>query len=165
MVTRTANRIIVSAAIAAACLTALAACQQGGMGARLTTTPGYSLHFIDEGENAKLAYGMTNSDSVALMLECAKGSRNIEITDTARGNDRKLMLKSGEARSDFGGVIAPGPGGGVISASGKTDTPALKAFRETGQIEVQNGGRRYGVTASSAEHADVKRFFAVCERA
>lgn len=164
MVSRAASRIAIGAIIASACVTVLTACQQDGMRPQLTLTPGYGLHFIDEGDKAKLAYGMTNSDNVALMLECAKGSRNIEITDVARGDNRKLMLKSGATRSDFGGVIVPGPSP-VLTASGKVDTPALKAFRETGQIEVQTGDRRYGVTASGAEHAEVKRFFAVCERA
>ena len=81
------------AACAFAGLALLAACQQDGMSAGLSPTQGYSLHFVDEGDRAKLAYGQANSDNVGLMLECAKGSRNVEISDVARGNDGRLSLK------------------------------------------------------------------------
>lgn len=157
-----------AASLAVVCVAGLgivAACQQsGGAVSAITPTPGFGLHYLDEGASAKLAYGQTNSDNVGLMLECAKGSKRIEISDLARGGNRKLVLKSGKARSDFGAEIAPGPGPQVLIANGRTDTPALAAFRETGRIEVENGARRYGVSATVAEHADVKRFFATCER-
>ena len=153
------------AACSFAGLALLAACQQDGMNAGLSPTQGYSLHFVDEGDRAKLAYGQANSDNVGLMLECAKGSRNVEISDVARGSNGKLRLQSGQARSDFGGAIVPGPGANIVTASGSAQTPALRAFRDTGRIEVEHGGRRYGVTATPAEQVDVKRFFAMCEQA
>ena len=156
---------ILAAATIVAGVALLAACQQDGMSAALTPNQGYSLHLVDEGDHAKLAYGQANSDDVGLMLECAKGSRSVEISDVARGNNGRLRLQSGEARSDFGGAIVPGPGANIVTATGKPDTPALRAFRDTGRIEVEHGGRRYGVTATPAEQVDVKRFFAMCEQA
>jgi hypothetical protein len=154
-----------AAATVVAGLALLAACQQDGMSAGLSPMPGYGLHFMDEGGSAKLAYGQANSDNVGLMLECAKGSRTVEISDVARGTAAKLRLQSGQARSDFGGAIAPGPGANIITARGASEAPALRAFRDTGRIEVENGDRRYGVTATPAEQVDVKRFFAMCEQA
>ena len=156
---------VLAAATVVAGVALLAACQQDGMSAGLSASPGYSLHLVDEGDYAKLAYGQANSDNVGLMLECAKGSRSVEITDVARGNDGRLRLKSGEASSEFGGAIVPGPGANIVTATGKPDAPALRAFRDTGRIEVEHGGRRYGVTATPAEQVDVKRFFAMCEQA
>lgn len=154
---------VLAAATVVASVALLAACQQDGMNAGLSG--GYSLHLVDEGDYAKLAYGEANSDNVGLMLECAKGSRTVEISDVARGNDGRLRLQSGEARSEFGGAIVAGPGSNIVTATGAPDAPALRAFRDTGRIEVENGGRRYGVTATPAEQVDVKRFFAMCEQA
>jgi hypothetical protein len=156
---------ILAAATVVACVALLAACQQDGMNAALSPNQGYSLHLVDEGDYAKLAYGQANSDDVGLMLECAKGSRNIEISDVARGSSGKLRLQSGQARSDFGGAIVPGPGANIVTATSAPDAPALRAFRDTGRIEVEHGGRRYGVTATPAEQVEVKRFFAMCEQA
>jgi hypothetical protein len=156
-------RLVFVAGVCVGGIAALTACQQGVSGPT-TAMPGFGLHYIDEGQSAKLAYGQANSDNVGLMLECAKGSSRVEITDLARGDNRTLVLKSGKARSDFGASVAPGPGIPILQANGRVDTPALKAFRESGRIEVENGARRYGVSATPAEHADVKRFFAACER-
>lgn len=156
---------LVAAGVIIAGVAFLAACQQDGTHASLSTTEGYSLHLMDDGGSAKLAYGQANSDNVGLMLECAKGSRTVEISDVARSADGKLRLQSGQARSDFGGQIVPGPGANVVTATGKAEAPALRAFRDTGRIEVENAGHRYGVTATPAEQVDVKRFFAMCEQA
>jgi hypothetical protein len=155
---------ILAAATVVAGVALLAACQQDGMSAALSPSQSYSLHLVDEGDYAKLAYGQANSDNLGLMLECAKGSRNIEISDVARGSN-KLRLQSGQARSDFGGAIVPGPGADIVTARGAPDAPALRGFRDTGRIEVEHGRRRYGVTATPAEQVDVKRFFAMCEQA
>jgi hypothetical protein len=164
MVIRKSTQVLAVASVVAG-MAFLAACQQDGVSAGLSPTAGYGLHFMDEGDYAKLAYGQANSDDVGLMLECAKGSRSIEISDVARGSENRLRLQSGAARSDFGGEIVPGPGANIVTATGAPDAPALRAFRDTGRIEVEHGGRRYGVTATPAEQVDVKRFFAMCEQA
>ena len=51
---------------------------------------GFGLYFQDEGSDVKLAYGLANSDDIALMLECAKGTGEIQVTDVARDSDENI---------------------------------------------------------------------------
>lgn len=162
-----AARITIQATAAAgamAVVALLSGCQQGGMSSPLMSTTNYGLHLIDEGDSAKLAYGEANSDNVGLMLECAKGSRTIEVSDVARGDGAKLNLKSGAARAEFKGKVVAGPGAAVVAATGAADAPVMRAFRDSGKMEVETAGRRYDVNATPGEQAEVKRFFAMCER-
>ena len=126
---------------------------------------GFALTFIDEGRSAKLAYGQPNTDYLALMLQCAKGSKLVEVTDmngsTSAG---ALTLVSGAARSDLKATVEPGAGAPVLLAHTPAASPALAAFRRTGIIEVSHPGVRYGVTATAAERIAIERFFAACDR-
>jgi hypothetical protein len=74
-------------AVAAAVATAVGvtACVQEATQVGLTTRPtgNFGLFYMDEGPSVKLAYGAPNSDDVAFMMQCAKGSHVIEISITS----------------------------------------------------------------------------------
>jgi hypothetical protein len=120
---------------------------------------GYGLHYVDTGETAKLAYGRPDSELMSLMLECAKGSGEVEISDTSQGVG-EIRLASGGASARFDGAIAPAPIAPILIADTQADTPVLQAFRRTGRVEVANGKLRYAV---SGDRPTVERFFAACE--
>ena len=126
---------------------------------------GFGLFFQDEGSSAKLAYGLADSDDVALMLQCAKGSGQVQVTDVARDTARPvLVLASAEGASVLLASLQPNPEGQapLLAAQTRADSPALAAFRDTGRISVRNGDFRYAITATSAERTSVDRFFAAC---
>jgi len=125
---------------------------------------GYGLHYVDTAESAKLAYGRENSDRVGLMLECAKGSGQVEISDLGRKGDGSLSLTSGGKRSDFRGTVDMGEGGGppVIYTMAQTSSPALQGFARTGKVEVRTAAARYTVVADEAQKPMVDRFFDAC---
>jgi hypothetical protein len=123
----------------------------------------YGLHYIDTGATAKLAYGRANSEMLGLMLECAKGSRQVEITDVAR-EARVLSLRADGKRSDFPATFEAAPGAPIVSARAPAAAPALKGFRQTGRLQVTNGSLVYDVVATPAEKPHVEQFFAACER-
>ena len=128
---------------------------------------GFGLYFQDEGASAKLAYGLPNSDDVGLMLECDKGSGRIAVTDIARGPvPAKLILVSGQSRADMPVRAEADAEGGapILQGAAAIDNPALKGFRDTGQIEVRMGGVHYGVNATAAERIGVARFFSACAK-
>lgn len=118
---------------------------------------------LDEGLSAKLAYGEADSDNVGLMLQCAKGSKVIEITDVIRSAPAPtLTLTSGGVRSE---LQAQAPAGeGVMVARASTTAPALAGFRKSGRIEVAYAGLKYGVSARPQERMAIERFFTACER-
>ena len=80
-----ATKVLAMMALAAGGLSLAGCMQDGAQRASAptpqTTTPAFALYYMDEGASAKLAYGQANSDNVALMLQCAKGSRMVEVTD------------------------------------------------------------------------------------
>ena len=149
---------------AGACLT-LGGCFTDAGPSGPTLAGGFGLYFQDEGSDVKLAYGLADSDDVALMLECAKGSGEVQVTDVARDSARPmLVLASNDGVSVLAASLQPNPEGQapLLSAETSVDSPALAAFRNTGRIAVRNGDFRYGITTTSGERAEVGRFFAAC---
>jgi len=130
-----------------------------------TLAGGFGLYLQDEGPDVKLAYGLADSDDVALMLQCTKGSGAIQVTDVARDSARPaLVLTSNDGVSVLAASLQPNPEGQapLLAAQTTVDSPALVAFRHTGRIAVRNGDFRYGITATGAERREVGRFFAAC---
>jgi len=116
-----------------------------------TLAGGFGLYLQDEGPDVKLAYGLADSDDVALMLQCTKGSGAIQVTDVARDSARPaLVLTSNDGVSVLAASLQPNPEGQapLLAAQTTVDSPALVAFRHTGR--------------TGAERREVGRFFAAC---
>lgn len=145
---------------------AVAACTSGGdRQAPVAAMPAsFGLFFLDEGPSAKLAYGQANSDNVGLMLECAKGSRMVKLTDVVRSNTAPTMtLVSAGRTSALKTVVETGPGAGVFTASAPSASPALAGFRSSGKMDVSYAGLRYGIAAKANERMGIEKFFSACE--
>lgn len=158
--------ILGSGLVVIAGVAALAACSYDDQHARLQTASHYGLFYNDGGSTASLAYGQANSDNVALMLECAKGSGRVQVSDAARvGPVPQIVLASAGARSPLAARIEAAEGPPVLVADANVAAPALDGFRRTGRIEVAYGDVRYDVSADRAEQGRVAQFFAACQRA
>lgn len=145
----------------------LAACthEDRGGALQMATPVDFGFHYLDEGPSAKLAYGQANSDNVGLMLQCAKGSRTVEVSDIVRSTAAPtLTLASGSQRSNIAVEVQPGPGAAVAVGKTPVAAAALAGFRKSGRIEVSYAGARYAMAAKPQERANVERFFAACER-
>lgn len=126
--------------------------------------PGMGLFYLDEGASAKLAYGQANSDNVGLMLQCAKGSRMVEVSDAVRSAPAPtLTLASAGRTTDLKAQVQSGEGPPVVVARTSASSPVLAGFRRSGKIEVSYAGLRYGVAAKPQERAGLEQFFAACE--
>ena len=145
----------------------LAACTQDGRQAGYATNlpAGFGLFYLDEGPSAKLAYGQANSDNVGLMLQCQKGSRMVEVSDSVRSSSAPtLTLTSAGKSAALKAEVMSGDGPAVVTAKAPSASPVLTGFRQSGKIEVSYAGLRYGVVAKPNEKASVERFFSACER-
>ena len=126
--------------------------------------PSFGFYYLDEGPSAKLAYGEANSDNVGLMLECAKGSRMVDVSDVVRSSPAPtLTLTSAGLRTELKAEVQSGEGAPIVTARAPAADPALAAFRRSGRIEVSYAGLRYAVAARPDERANVERFFGACE--
>ena len=126
---------------------------------------GFGLFFQDEGSDVKLAYGLADSDDVALMLQCAKGTGDVQVTDVARDGARPmLVLASDDGVSVLAAGLQSNPEGQapLLAAQTSVDSPALEAFRNTGRISIRTGDFHYAIAATRAERLEVSRFFAAC---
>ena len=108
---------------------------------KLTEAPQFGLYFNDNGETASLAYGEANSDNVALMLECGKGSGRVQVSDIARGEaPAALVLASGRKTSALRARLEASDGGpAILTADAPLAGDALQGFRKTGRLVVSQG--------------------------
>lgn len=145
---------------------ALAGCQH--LSGQVGDGPaGLGFYFFDEGQTGKLVYGVADSDDVDLMLECIKGSREMEVTLVKEPDGKRLKLTSGTQQSELAGRVLPNEesGGHDLAAEAPTDSPALIGFRQTGRLEAVNGKNHVGMSAKPSEMDSIARFFAACEHA
>ena len=131
---------------------------------RLSEEPAFGLFFNDNGETASLAYGEANSDNVALLLECAKGSGRVQVSDLARTEaSPRLVLASGRKASELAARVEATDGGpAILVADAPLAADSLQGFRKTGRLTVGQGSDRYGVSAKGPEREDIDLFFTAC---
>ena len=124
------------------------------------------LYFNQDDQAANLAYGEPNSDDVGLMLQCAKGSHEVELTDIApASSDASLVLASGAQRTVIPAKLSIDDSGAPLAqASLPVSSPVLQDFRRSGAMAVSLGRSRYGLQARREEKAAVSDFFSACER-
>jgi hypothetical protein len=157
-------------AVAAAVATAVGvtACVQEATQVGLTTRPtgNFGLFYMDEGPSVKLAYGAPNSDDVAFMMQCAKGSHVLEISITSHQDvDPTLTVGAAGRVVALSGVVLGGDGPSILTARARSDIAPLKAFRRLGRIAVGYDGTKYEVSAKPGETLGVDRFFKACDHA
>ena len=156
-------RLILALGVAAAGSAVLAACTHEL--ATVSLNPQYRLGYDDKGETVALSYGLPNSDDLSLMLECAKGSGQIELSDT--GHDKSataiVLTAAGQktrvpVRYDPEGQ----DGGNVVTGRLGLTAPAMQGFRKSGALEVADGRGRYVITTDARSKAAIERFFRTC---
>ena len=158
-----AMRTLAALVAVAAGVAALAACSHER--ASLGLSPDYRFGYDDKGETVALAYGRPNSDELALMLECPKGSGRVELTDTVFDERTTAIVLSSDGRKTAVPVrneTTEGPADKILVGHLPSSAPALQALRRSGVLQVANGGKRYTITVAPEQHAGVERFFKVC---
>jgi hypothetical protein len=114
-------------------------------------------HLSHEGSMAKLAYGVANSDQVALMMTCEPGQSQAVIygdVQPAGPTLHKASLTSA--------AIDPLSGGLADEARISLRDPALQTLARRGKLEVEGDAGHFELTASRDERRLVSEFFAYC---
>ena len=156
---------LAGAGVALAGVAVLAACtHEAGL---LGLNPDYRFGYDDKGGSAALSYGLPNSDDLALMLECPKGTGRIELSDTVRDKTAtSIVLTAGgqkttvPVRQELGNGDNLGPE--LWTGRLTSKSAALQAFRRTGVLTVVGGKARYVITVLPDRKAGVERFFREC---
>lgn len=143
-------------AVAVLGLTAFAV-QSYAPGAAQVRTPSMAWHISQEGTMAKLAYGIENSDLLALMITCAPGDRSALIYGDMQPAAARLTQASlGATRPD------PLSGGDADETRISLRDPVLLGLAKRGSIRVSGDAGEVTLGASRKEQRAIGGFLAYC---
>ena len=143
-------------AVAALGLIAAAAHSQAD-NAQGTDVAPMSWHLSHEGSMAKLAYGVANSDHLALMMTCSPGqAQAIVYGDVQPASPRLIKTAVTE------GPIDPLDGGLADESRISLRDPTLRGLLQHGTLEVKGDAGHFKLTARGDERRLVEQFFAYC---
>ena len=148
-------KILVPAVAALGLVTTAAQTQSAAL--QGATGQAVAWHLSHDGEMAKLAYGVSNSDQLALMVTCSAGSTDVAIY----GDVRPIAVKQ---RSDSG-PSAPDPlsGGDATEAVVPLSDAGLADLSRRGRMTVTSDEQTFQLAATQQERRVVDRFLAYCQ--
>ena len=114
-------------------------------------------HLSHEGAMAKLAYGVANSDQLALMMTCEPGQSQAVVYGDVQPASPRLVKASMESAA-----IDPLGGGLVDEARIPLRAPALQKLARSGKLAVEGDAGHFELTADDKEQRLVEQFFAYC---
>lgn len=118
---------------------------------------GMGWHLSHEGSMAKLAYGLANSDQLALMMTCEPGRPTAMVYgDVQPASPRLVHASTGPAEID------PLGGGLLDEARIPTTDPILRRLARTGTLAVDGDAGRFELTATARERRLIGAFFTWC---
>lgn len=121
--------------------------------------------YHQENEEARLVYGLAESDDLRLALDCRAGSGRLTLSALA-GPDAKP-----EIHVEAGGEIERFPAlselselheGVFLTAGAATDAPVFQRFRRIGWIALWLDGEREAYAPHPQSAPNIERFFAFC---
>lgn len=113
-------------------------------------------HLSHEGSLAKLAYGVENSDQLALMMTCQRGQTQAAVYGDVQPASSRLIKASVTA------AIDPISGGLVDETQISIRDPSLQKLALTGKLAVEADAGQFELSASPAERRLINEFFAYC---
>ncbi len=142
----------------------LLAASMGGCAHEKVADNGYRWAYLEAGqEPARLAYGLPDTDSVALMMSCRPDKDGIDVTAVGLPGDTIVLASGGaESRLPAAKIDDELNDGGTLQAQAKADAPALAGFRRSGELALLTKGERHDLAAGSADRGKVRAFFTAC---
>lgn len=114
-------------------------------------------HLSYEGPMAKLAYGVANSDQLALMMTCEPGqAQAVVYGDVHPASPRLVRTSMGDT------AIDPLSGGLADEARIPLRDPALRTLARSGRLAVESDAGHFELTARGDEQRLVRAFFDYC---
>ena len=114
-------------------------------------------HLSHEGVMAKLAYGVANSDQLALMMTCEPGQAQATVYGDVQPVSPRLIKASMDSAA-----IDPLGGGLADEARIPLQAPALRKLARSGKLAVEGDAGHFELTARGDERRLVREFFAYC---
>lgn len=113
-------------------------------------------HLSHEGSLAKLAYGVENSDQLALMMTCERGQTQASVYGEVQPASPRLI------RTSMTAAIDPLSGGLADERRISLLDPTLQQLAHRGKLAVQAEAGEFELAATAAERRLIGDFFAYC---
>lgn len=114
-------------------------------------------HLSHEGRMAKLAYGVENSDQLALMMTCEPGRAQAVVYGDVQPVTPRLIHASLTETA-----IDPLDGGLADETRISLNDPTLRDLARKGKLAVEGEAGTFELTATDKERALISDFFAYC---
>lgn len=124
--------------------------------ARTGVTP-MAWHLSHEGDMAKLAYGVANSDQLALMMTCEPRQARAVLYGDVKPAGARIHKASMRAVA-----IDPLSGGLAEEVILSVDDPSLKQLAQSGKMAVEGEAGAFELAATRDERKLIDKFFAHC---
>ena len=118
----------------------------GGMGWHLSEEPGL----------AKLAYGVANSDQLALLITCERGSAQAVVYGEVKPVGPQIV------RASMAAPIDPLGGDLIEEVTLSATAPVLQRLKTSGRLQVEGEAGQFELRANRAERRAIDAFFAYC---
>lgn len=149
--------LIPAAAALALAVSAAGTVSSGSAMSESTAVPAMGWHLSHEGEMAKLAYGVANSDQLALMVTCSPGDSTAVVYGEVQPDTPRLISASlGPAPLD------PLSGGDADEARISLHDPSLMRLASQGVLRVRGDAGAFTLTAGATDRRRIGEFLAYC---
>lgn len=137
--------------------------------APLTSAPqpveGYDWFYHVDGDHARLAYGLAESDDLRLGMDCRRGTGRLDLSALSPDADaRDIHIESGGETGRFPARSEPSEvsEGVFLTAGAGADAPMFLRFRQVGWLAQWRGGSRETYAPHPGSRGNIERFFAFC---
>jgi len=121
--------------------------------------------YYEDGGEARLVYGLAESDDLRLGLDCRDGSGRLTLSAVA-GPDAQpeLHLESGGETQRFTARSEPSQlhDGVFLTANAATREPVFQRFRQVSWIALWLDGERQAYAPHPGSASRIERFFSFC---
>lgn len=127
--------------------------------------PGYDWFLSEESEQARLAYGLAESDDLRLGLDCERGSGQLALSAVGEpGSKAEIHIEAGGETARFAARSEPSElhDGVFLTASARAGAPVFQRFRRLGWLAMWQDGERRAYAPHAGSIDTIERFFAHC---
>lgn len=126
---------------------------------------GHDWFYHRDGTDARLVYGLAESDDLRLGLDCTEGSGRLALSAIG-GPDAKaeIHVEAGGETERFPARSEPSElhDGVFLTAEAAADTPVFQRFRRIGWLALWQDGERQAYAPHPGSVPNIERFFAFC---
>lgn len=126
---------------------------------------GYDWFYHVDGDDARLAYGLAESDDLRLGMDCRRGAGRLALSATSQDTGGKdIHIESGGETERFAAVSEPSQlnDGVFLTANAEADAPVFLRFRQVGWLALWQGDMREAYAPHPESRDTIERFFAFC---